>query len=522
MDGLYEQLRIALHQVWRRRWLAIAVAWAVCLAGWLALAFVPNSYESRARIFVETQSILPTQVGISAAERQNDLMRIKQTLTSNENLERVIRRTELNALVGDERDLAAEVARLRERIEIVAQPNLAGGFTADGDGPVEIVATSNVASFSNAQNARTATATVQALLDLFVEANLAGGRQETGQSLTFLDEQLRRRERDLQEAEQRRVEFEQRFMGLLPGAGSIAQRMSAARAELANIDQQVIAAQSALSAMRTQLAAMPATLPMPGAAGAGGPASAQIAQLESQISQNLGRGWTEQHPDMIVTRQQIERLRPQAEAERRAGGGEGIPNPNYVSVRAMMAEREAQLAAAMARRDQIQSDLAQLGSRQSSEPGLAAEQARLNRDYDVLKQQYDRLLENREQVRLRGDVQTSTNAMNVEVVEPPTRPTAPVAPDRPLFLTFILVAALAAGAGAAFAAGQLQTTFPTRDRLAALTGLPVLGTIGEVVSASERVRRRRQLVRLGATGAALAAGWAVLMGIEFWQRSTVA
>ena len=27
MDGLYSQIRIALHQVWRRRWLAAAVAW---------------------------------------------------------------------------------------------------------------------------------------------------------------------------------------------------------------------------------------------------------------------------------------------------------------------------------------------------------------------------------------------------------------------------------------------------------------------------------------------------------------
>ena len=35
MDGLYEQLRIALHQVWRRRWLAMAVAWGVAVLGWL-------------------------------------------------------------------------------------------------------------------------------------------------------------------------------------------------------------------------------------------------------------------------------------------------------------------------------------------------------------------------------------------------------------------------------------------------------------------------------------------------------
>jgi uncharacterized protein involved in exopolysaccharide biosynthesis len=74
MDGLFEQLRIALHQVWRRRWLALGTAWALCLLGWLGIALIPNSYESKARVFVQMQSILPNQMGISAAERQDDLL----------------------------------------------------------------------------------------------------------------------------------------------------------------------------------------------------------------------------------------------------------------------------------------------------------------------------------------------------------------------------------------------------------------------------------------------------------------
>src|SRR3546814_4641872 len=82
MDGLYEQFRIALHSVWRRRWLALAVAWGLCLAGWLVIALIPNSYQSRARVFAQMQSILPEQIGITAAERQRDLLRVKQTLTS--------------------------------------------------------------------------------------------------------------------------------------------------------------------------------------------------------------------------------------------------------------------------------------------------------------------------------------------------------------------------------------------------------------------------------------------------------
>ena len=271
--------------------------------------------------------------------------------------------------------------------------------------------------------------------------------------------------------------------------------------------------------MRGQLAATPQS--MPGMDGGGATASGRIAGLEAQISQSLARGWTEQHPDVVAIRQQITRLRPAAAAERRSGTA-GIPNPAYVSLRAMMAEREAALAAATARRNQIRSDLAELGSRQSTEPGLAAEQTRVIRDYEVLKQQYDQLLANREQVRLRSDVQTRTSPLTIQVVEPPSVPGVPAAPNRPLFLSLILIVAIGGGIAVAFVSGQLQTTFPTQSRLAALTGLPVFGTLSEVVTPPERLRRRQRLLWLGGAGAALGGSYAILILIEFWQRSQVA
>ena len=46
-------------------------------------------------------------------------------------------------------------------------------------------------------------------------------------------------------------------------------------------------------------------------------------------------------------------------------------------------------------------------------------------------------------------------------------PSVPAAPNRPIFLTLVLIVALGAGVAAAFVAGQLQTTFPTQQRLAA-------------------------------------------------------
>jgi polysaccharide biosynthesis transport protein len=525
MDGLYEQLRIAIHQVWKRRWLALGVAWGVCLLGWLAIALIPNSYESKARVYAQMQTLLPDKIGISAAERQGDLLRVKQTLTSTENLEKVVRRTDLNLLVGSERDLAAQVEKLREDIKITAQQ----------DNLFEITATSAVGSFSNAQNAKTSAAIVQNLLDLFVEENLSGDRAETGQTLSFLDQELRRRERQLQEAEQRRVDFETKFMGMMPGEGSIAQRLATARNELANVEQTLVSAQGSLNAIRGQMAGVPQTISAPnfaaggGGAAAVGAATAQIAALEAQLGQARARGWTDNHPDVVTARAQIGRLRPQAEREARTVGSGGgapatisTPNPTYASLRAMAAEREAQVAAASARKTQIVSAMEQLASKQAAEPGVVAEQSRLNRDYEVLKRQYDKLLEDREQVRLRSDVQSKTDAIDFRIIDPPSRPVVPTAPNRPLLLTLILLASIAIGIGAAFAKGQIQTTFPTPSRLEQVTGLPVIGTVGEVVTAPRKAEAKQKLKYFAGAGAALAGAYALLMLVEFWQRSTVA
>src|SRR3954453_10514761 len=123
--------------------------------------------------------------------------------------------------------------------------------------------------------------------------------------------------------------------------------MSAARAELANVDQQLIQAQASLGGRRTQLASPPPTLAGIGGENAG-TASGQLSALEGQLAQYQGRGWTDSHPDVIALKQQIARLRPLAAQEPRGAGG--MQNPSYVSIQSMIAERQGQLQAATARK----------------------------------------------------------------------------------------------------------------------------------------------------------------------------
>jgi polysaccharide biosynthesis transport protein len=519
MNSIYEEIRIALHNIWLKRWLALAVAWGVALLGWLAISAIPNKYESKASVFVQIQGLLPDKLGITPDERRKGVETIQRTLLAADNLEKVVRATDLGRDVATPRQMADRVASLRGNIEVIAQQ----------DNLFEIGAVSGSGGRSNAENAKLAHDVVQKLLDLFLEGNLAGGRVETSQTLKFLDAQLLAREQQLREAEGKRVAFEQKYLGLLPGAGgSLSARAETARQELNQLETNLIAAQSALAAMNGQMASTPPNITTPGStvAGVSGPAAARAAQLEGQLAEAQARGWTDSHPDMVGLRGQLASARAAARAEGGGGSrniaGTSTSNPVYTSLRTLQAEKQATVSALSARRAQLQSELVQFAAKQTDEPAIVGEQQRLNRDYEVLKAQYDKLLGDREDVRLRGSVQTDTNPMKFRVIEPPTQPRSPVAPNRPMLLTLVLLAALGAGCGVAFGLSQIRSTYATAGRLERASGLPVIGSVSEYLAQAKRGQATLKLRYFIGSAAALVGAWALLLVVEFIQRSMVA
>ncbi|MEH6756867.1 MAG: XrtA system polysaccharide chain length determinant [Parasphingorhabdus sp.] len=514
MNGLYDEIRIALHSVWNRRWLALAVAWGLCLVGWLVIALIPNSYESKARVFVEMQSILSDKVGIESRDRKKNMDRVQETLASTINLEKVVRGTDLNLSVASDRELAGKVEMLRKNIEIKSEK----------DNLFEITAKSSGSNLSDAENAVLSREIVQKMIDIFVEENLSGDRDETTQTLKFLDTQLASREKDLQEAEQKRVQFETENLGLLPGIGSISQRIEASRAELSQIESQLGSASSSLAALNGQLSGTPSTIATPGGGGNVGGARGQLADAQGRLASARARGWTDSHPDVVAMKSEISALRGQVSKEPKGSGSSAYStlNPAYSSLQSMRAERQASVAALQARKNALQSDMAQLVSKQTLEPGVAAEMSRINRDYDVLKEQYDKMLQDREQIKLRGQVESETDSVKFKVIDPPSSPRSPAAPNRPLLLAMVLFVGLGGGIGTAFAMGQLQTSYPTAARLEKASGLPVIGSVSQILTNSQRVIRQKKMRLFYSAGGALFGVFALLMVVEFIQRGMVA
>lgn len=513
MNGLYDEFRIALHSVWTRRWLVLAVAWGICLAGWLMIAMIPNSYESRARIVVQINDILPDAAASGGLSNQQQIDQIRQTLTGTRNMEQVAVATGLITANASDRDKQDVVAMLQNNIKVIAQQ----------DNIFELISTVGVGSLSDADNAKLASGVLDSLITVFREEQLRGGQMNARDSLKFLDGQLASREQALREAEAKRAAFEAANIGMIPGgSGSPAMRLEQLRSELTQVEGQLAAAQGGLAAANGQLAGVPATVAAPGLnATGGGVARQQLAGARAELSALRARGLTDAHPDVLALKAQIDALAAQAAREGPNAGGTA-PNPAYTSLAAVRAERQATVSALAARKAQLNGEIAQITAKRIAEPGIASEYERLNGDYRVQKDQYDRLLAQREQVRLRGQVESESYALRVELTDPPSKPRAPVAPNRPLFLALVLIAGIGGGIGTAFGLAQVRPTYATVGKLARASGLPVIGSITEVVTPARRTDRKQKLVWLGGGGVALLALFALLLVVEFVQRGMVA
>ena len=501
MGSIFDEVRGALHAVWMRRWLALAVAWGICLLGWLVVSQMPNNYESRARIFVQLRQILPGTDGATQLAQQKDIDRVRQTLTSAVNLEKVVRGTDLARTVATDRDIADRVAGLQKAIKLTAQQ----------DNLFEIAVT--------APNGKLARQIAQKLIDIFVEGNLADNRDATSQSLGFLDAQLEARQKQLQEAEAKKADFQSRYLGSLPGTGSLNDRIEAARNQLAQVQSDLASAQSGLNSVNAQMAGTPANVAGAGGGAMAGPARARLAAIQGQLAEARSRGWTDAHPDVIALKSQLSQAASAARSEPMVGGGGGsASNPLYLSLKAMQADKGAQVAALVSRKSQIEGDLNTLQQKIDGSPGVAAEQGQIDREYQVLKDQYDKLLADREQLKVSSQAQTVSDTVKFNVIDPPTQPRAPTAPNRPLLLTAVLIAGLGAGAAAAFALSKLGATFSTASKLEKASGIPVIGSIGEVLTSAQIAMRRKKLTLFAGGMAALGVAWIGLIGVEFIQR----
>ncbi|MFS2015510.1 XrtA system polysaccharide chain length determinant [Massilia sp. GER05] len=482
-----------LKAIGKYRWHAVVITWVVALIGWAVVLRLPNQYEASARVYVDTQSILKPLLSnmttVPNLEQQVTFMR--RTLISRPNVERLMRMVDL--------DVKAKDSKEHDKIvdELISQIKITGTERDD-------IYTLTYMS----DNPKLGKDVVSSLLTIFVEGSFSGKKQDSEKAVQFIDDQIKTYEEKLAAAENSLKEFKLKNLGMLPGGGSgtgdfggqlqtATDQLSQARLELAEAEQ-------ARNAIRRQIDGEPAK---PGTVTVD-PALVD-PELESRIAlaqknlDNLRLQYTEQHPDVIANRRLLEQLMAQkadlAKNKKRSLDPGASYSPMLQQLNVSLSQAEARVASMRARVAEYENRVARLRNQSTTAPEIEAQFAQLNRDYNVNRENYQKLVERRESARLSGDLSSATDMLQFRVIDPPTVPNHPSGPNRLRLFSLVFVGALVAGLAVAFLMSQLRPTFLSQSTLRDVTGLPVLGSIGMNWTPEQTVKRKRRLVALASS-----------------------
>ena len=508
MLELYQLGIYYANAVWNRRWIALIVACIISVIGWSIILTIPDSYESRARIYVDTSNVLqPLLRGITVDNNIAAQVRLmQQTLLTDPNIEAVTRKTDYDLTATTDVELRALFDSIRERTIV----------SATGEDIFSITYTDS--------QARRAQNVVLALIDIFVESNIGESRQELDIAQDFIEQQVEIYENQLQQAENQLAAFKQNNMELLAGEGGYVGRANIVKERLRLIKQELQQAIAERNVLRRELASVPENLPF-GANGTLGPpsdTSVRLLEAEARLRSLLAR-YTDKHPDVVSTKREVDELLAKAEAEETAlaefavqdgvvAGGQ--PNPLYAELKFRLIEQESKVASLRQRVTGVSEELDEINKIADRVPIVEARLKQLNRDYDVIKRKHSELLSRRESARLSREREQRGDEVVYRLVEPPRVPIHPSGPNRPLLMSGALGLGLVAGVAFALALVLLDTSFWSVKDLKDRINLPVYGSISSTGSTSARVGSTISHLFLGLAVLGLLGVFGGLLAIE--------
>ena len=443
---------------WRRRWWGVGAAWALCIVGWIGIALLPNEYETTARVYIDADAVLtPLLRGITTDTSMSDQIDLLQhMLLSRPNLERIIAKTDLQLDTRTQTDLEQMVARLEKTIKVNAQ-------------------TRNIFSIAFRNPDRQLSYdVVQAVLASYIENRAGDNRDDMEKATTFLDEQINSYEKQLREAENKRAAFRTQYVDLLPGDSGV-NRLEQARGQVTSLTGQLSDAKSRRILLARELAGTAALVTTDTSSSGGYDPRGALRAAEAKL-RDLQQVYTDAYPEVMSQKRLVDNLRKNGSAPEASSGGKSVPNPVFEQLKLRLVETDALIDSLLRQIDDATRERDRLSAIAHGEPNLEARYLNLNRDYDVLRKNYDELLARRESMKITTAAQKGASNVKLVIIDPPQIPHVPVAPARILLSIGVLVAGLAAGVGVIVAMMTLDQSFHSIVDLRAM-GRPVLGAI---------------------------------------------
>jgi polysaccharide biosynthesis transport protein len=414
----------------RRKWWFIVPMALSVVVGVALVLFLPRQYKSQAEIGIADPTLSPELLrGVQSFDAQERQRAVSQQLLSATVLERVVREEKIRPDQPVEETAAALRARVEDNI-VVPKPI---GRTGDMREGIESFRLGYVdTSPERAQRIANRLAMV------FVEENSKTKTQRAENTSEVLAQQLRNSQENLSRLQEQLRVRKQANMGRLPDQmNANISMVNGLRQQHDSLSLQLRAEQDRLSMLEGQLEAIKqggggVYMTSTGTQAIQG-AQSRINELHRQLTQYRAAGYTDQHPDIVQTLEELkvaQRELTTARQQTPVGSNDVLAaNPSY---RQKVQERDAAKLHIAQLQRQIAQALSQIGSYQArveSAPLVEQELSSLVQDYELERTRYMDLSAQHQKALLAEDLARKQGGERFVVLNPASLPSTPFSPD---------------------------------------------------------------------------------------------
>lgn len=481
LQATIQQILDYLKGIWIKKRFIMLSTWLICPLGFFVVANMPDVYESEAKVYADTRSMLkPILRGLAIQNDPNDeIQLIARTLLSTPNLEDIVRQADLDLNAKNATEFSAVVQNLQANIQLrpARRDNI---YTISYSHP----------------SGEVAKRVVTLTLDKFIESSLGNNRRDSDTASKFLDQQIDEYARRLSLSEQRVADFKKEYGDLISGNSYYQQRANL-KNQIETLNLELAEKETQLSSLKDKFKSATPNQDNSDSLNIKTQYDVRIEQLKGSLDELMIR-YTEQHPDVVQTKERLEGLEKQRQAEIKQLV-DGLSNGNLASgslsenaivqeLTIVINNLESNIASLNVRKDSYEVKLTELEEKIELVPDIEAKKTALNRDYGITKRKYEELLSRRESADLSRKADLSAEEVQFRIIEPPVVPLAPSGPNRPILYTLVLILSFGVGIVLAFITSQLNPVVINASQLTAITGRPVLGTVTD--TNIEQIKRR--------------------------------
>ncbi|NWG02985.1 MAG: hypothetical protein HXY44_09045, partial [Syntrophaceae bacterium] len=490
----------------RRKWYIIIPLIVGVLASVGVYKYLPKVYQATTLILVQPQSVPENYVRSTITDSvANRLNTISQEIMSRTRLEKIIHEFNLYPNLRNKAPMEVVVETMRKAIEVKVQEQRRersqNSFTISYEG----------------EEPKTVMLVTNKLASMFIEENLRVRESQAEGTSEFLAKELQGMEQRLKQKEYDIRNFKERSMGQLPQQLDANLRiLERLQDQLKTTNESIRAAEDRSVLFQNQIEQLKArdrfSTPRSsrGLGGTGSeelnlgratddPIVIQYDNLKRELATAQSK-YKETHPDVIDLKRKIANLEPkvkewlekqEAEKKERARTRQGAiieadlspptldPNTERLITQYTEQYNAALLEAKRAKEEAkyLKEQLTLYQRRIEDTPRREQELVLLTRDYELLKTNYQSLMDKKIQAQMAENLERKQQGEQFKILDPARLPERPFKPDRNKILLIGAVMGLVAGLGLAWFRESMDQTFHTVTDVEDYLGISVIATI---------------------------------------------